>query len=108
MMNMKTKNVTTRDLFNVGGSIALQTVKTPITVTGAAIGEGSPDKEGVTHTVGYLFTKEGCYCTISSTAIRSIEDLIDIMDAEDMKEVVIAVNSRLSNSGREFITLSME
>lgn len=108
MMNMKTKNVTAKDLFNVGGSIALLTVKDPITVTGAAIGDGSPDKDGVTHTVGYLFTKDACYCTISATAIRSIEDLITLMDAEDIKEVVIVVNTRLSNSGREFITLSME
>ena len=56
---------------------------------------------------GYIKTADGRYYgTISITAIRNIEDVIDILDDGD--EVFITVLTRKSNSNRDFISLIIE
>lgn len=56
---------------------------------------------------GYIKTADGeYYGTISPTAIRNIDDIVDILD--DGEEVMVSVLTRKSNSNRDFISLLIE
>lgn len=56
---------------------------------------------------GYIKTEDGeYYGTMSPTAIRNIEDIVDILD--DGEEVMVSVLTRKSNSNRNFISLMIE
>lgn len=56
---------------------------------------------------GYIKTEDGeYYGTISPTAIRNIEDIVDILD--DGEEVMVSILTRKSNSNRDFISLMIE
>lgn len=62
--------------------------------------------EVVTRKKGYIKTSDGKYYgTISPTAIRSLEDAIDILD--DGEPVEIEVVTRKSGRQRDFISLDL-
>ena len=107
---MKTFNFTRKDEINAVSATPLQNAKGEIvTVTGCAVSERLDDTTKEPVTVGYLVTKEyGTMSTISKTALRGVEGLVDYMTEENLSECAIAINARKSNGGREFITIEIQ
>lgn len=104
---ISTKNIGKKELFNAKStSVALQTVSDTLTVTGAAIADGTNAESGEISEVGYIFDKDGnVYCAISATVIDMIPALIDLLD--EVNELPMTVVHRKAKSGREFISLQI-
>lgn len=102
----KANNFTAKDNFNIVGAETLESVKgNIINVTGCAFGTDVSTETGEVVETGYLKDSNGkIYSTISPTALQSITVLVD-MELGDGIE--IAVESRKSKGGREFIVLLM-
>ena len=108
-------NFTKKDEINSMSSTPLQKVTgSTVTVLGAAITERPDESTGEAKKVGILVTEEyGTLSTISGTAIKSLDMIIDYMTDlqgdESTKDETVMVNikSAKSNSGREFITLEI-
>lgn len=107
---MKSINFTRKDEVNAVSATPLQNAKEEVvTVVGAAISERPDDTTGEPIKVGYLVTKEyGTMSTISKTALRGFDGLIDYMTEDNLTEVAIAIHARKSNAGREFITIEIQ
>lgn len=106
---MRSYNFTRKDEINAVSATPLQTAKGEVvTVKGCAVSTRPDDKTGEDITVGYLVTEEyGTMTTISKTAIRGIEGLIDYMTEETVDKCEISINAGKSNGGREFITIQI-
>lgn len=109
---IKAYNFTKKDEINSVSSTPVQKFKNEkITVTGAAITERPDEQTGEAKKVGILVSKEyGTLSTISTTAIKSLDMIIDYMtdlDESDTCEVEIFIKSATSNAGREFLTLEI-
>jgi hypothetical protein len=105
---------TKKDEINSVSATPLQKVKNQIlTVTGAAITTRIDEETGEEKQVGLISTEEGTYSTISGTAIKGLDLIIDYMNdlAGDSEAEAITVQVRVnvgkSNAGREFITLEL-
>ena len=113
---IKAFNFTKKDEINSVSSTPVQKFKNEkVTVIGAAITERPDEATGEAKKVGILVTKEyGTLSTISTTALKSLDMIIDYMDeiagengsTEDVS-VEIFIKSATSNSGREFLTLEI-
>lgn len=104
---LTTTNFTKTDLFNVTSADTLQNhIGEVVAVSGFATGE-DVDKEGELHTIAYLKTADGMLSTISATAIRSIEELEDVLADAEGGAVNIKISGRKSKQGRDFIVLSI-
>lgn len=106
---IKSFNFTRKDEINSVSATPLQNAKNEnVTVVGGAITE-RPDRDtGEAVTVGLLVTEEyGAMSTISKTAIRGIEMLIDYMTEENLEKCEIMIKAGTSKSGREFITIQI-
>ena len=106
---MKSFNFTRKDEINAVSATPLQNAKNEVvTVKGCAVSERLDDKTGEPMTVGYLVTEEyGMMTTISKTALRGIDLLIDYMNEENADVCEVAVKSSTSKGGREFITIEI-
>lgn len=103
---LKSYNFTKKDEINAVSATPLQKVKgTAIHVVGAAI-TTRPDENGEEMEVGLLASSEGTFSSISATAIKGLDLIIDYMTDEDVA-VDVKVNVQKSNAGREFITLEL-
>ena len=108
-------NFTKKDEINSMSSTPLQKVTgNTVHVLGAAITERPDEATGEDKKVGILVTEEyGTLSTISGTAIKSLDMIIDYMtdlegDPETADEkVLVNIKSSNSNSGRDFITLEI-
>ena len=108
-------NFTKKDEINSMSSTPLQKVTgNTVHVLGAAITERPDESTGEAKKVGLLVTEEfGTLSTISGTAIKSLDMIIDYMhdltsDPETADEkVMVNIKSSKSNSGRDFITLEI-
>ena len=106
---VKSFNFTRKDEINSVSATPLQNAKNEnVTVIGGAITE-RPDREtGEPVTVGLLVTDEyGAMSTISKTAIRGIDMLIDYMTEEHLEKCEIKIVAGTSKGGREFITIQI-
>ena len=106
---VKSFNFTRKDEINSVSATPLQNAKNEkVTVVGGAITE-RPDRDtGEDVTVGLLVTEEyGAMSTISKTAIRGIDMLIDYMTDENAEKCEILIKAGTSKSGREFITIQI-
>ena len=112
---IKAVNFTKKDEINSMSSTPLQKVTgNNVHLIGAAITERPDEATGEAKKVGLLVTEEyGALSTISDTAIRSLDMIIDYMtdlagdpDTADEK-VVVNIKASKANSGREFITLEI-
>lgn len=103
----KTNNFTKRDEFNIkAGARALKEANgMDITVKGACVGEDL-DKDGKPVSACALVTDKGAYTGISATAIDLTESIIDMIN-EDEQPLVIHIETRKSNNGRDYITFSI-
>lgn len=107
---IKAFNFTKKDEINSVSSTPVQKFKNEtVTVTGCAITERPDEQTGEAKKVGILVTKEfGTLSTISTTALKSLDMIIDYMsDLEEGEECKIFIKSATSNSGREFLTLEI-
>lgn len=107
---LKGYNFTRKDEINAQSATPLQNAKNEdVTVVGCAITERPDADTGESIKVGLLVTKEyGAMSTISKTAIRGIELLVDYMTDESLTECVIYIKVGKSNAGREFITIEIK
>lgn len=104
---IKSYNFTKKDEINSVSATPLQKVKGNIlSVTGAAITVRVDEETGEERKVALLATNEGTFSSISGTAIKGLELIIEYMTEEDTS-VQIKVNAAKSNAGREFITLEL-
>ena len=112
---IKAVNFTKKDEINSMSSTPLQKVTgETVKVLGAALTERPDEQTGEAKKVGILVTEEfGTLSTISGTAIKSLDMIIDYMSDlqsdESTKDEPVHVNikSAKSNSGRDFITLEI-
>jgi hypothetical protein len=103
---IKSYNFTKKDEINSVSATPLQKVKGNVLhVTGAAITTRT-DENGEEMNVGLLSSQEGTFSSISATAIKGLDLIIDYMTEED-SAVDVKVNVSKSNAGREFITLEL-
>ena len=104
---IKAYNFAKKDEINSVSATPLQKVKGEVlTVTGAAITMRSDEETGEEKKVGLLATNSGTFSSISGTAIKGLDLIIDYM--EEVKEPIqVKVNAAKSNAGREFITLEI-
>jgi len=108
-------NFTKKDEINSMSSTPLQKVAgNTVHVLGAAITERPDETTGEAKKVGLLVTEEfGTLSTISGTAIKSLDMIIDYMtdlqgDLSTADEkVIVNIKSSKSNSGRDFLTLEI-
>ena len=106
-------NFTKKDEINSMSSTPLQKVTgNTVHVTGAAITERPDEATGEGKRVGIVVTEEfGTLSTISGTALKSLDMIIDYMqelaDSGDDTPVVVNVKASKSNSGRDFLTLEI-
>lgn len=107
---MKSFNFTRKDEINAVSATPLQNAKNEVvTVKGVAISTRLDEKTGEEITVGYLVTEEyGTMTTISKTALRGIEMLVDYMTEENLNDCTVAVKASTSKSGREFLTIEIK
>lgn len=100
-------NFSKKDEINSVSATPLQKVKgQTIHVTGAAITTRVDEETGEERKVALLATAEGTFSSISATAIKGLELIIDYMTDEEAA-VDVKVNASKSNAGREFITLEL-
>ena len=110
---IKAINFTAKDKVNAlaGASSLKDFAGKTMHVVGAAIDDVTDIETGEVKTVGYMAVEEnGTRCivsTISGTAIESIGCIIGYMEDEKAAAVDITVNSRKSNGGRDFLTLTL-
>lgn len=110
---VKAFNFTKKDEINSMSSTPLQKIAgQTCEVTGCAITERPDESTGEEKRVGILVTKEfGTLSTISGTAMKSLDMIIDYMqelvDSNDDTPVIVTIKSSKSNSGREFLTLEI-
>ena len=105
-------NFTKKDEINSISATPLQKVKGQVLhVVGAAITMRPDEETGEEKKVGLIATDQGTFSSISGTAIRGLDGIIDYMIdlQEDYTPVTIdvKVNAAKSNAGREFITLEI-
>lgn len=106
-------NFTKKDEINSMSSTPLQQVSgNTATVLGCAITERPDEQTGESKTVGIVVTKEfGTLSTISATALKSLDMIIDYMTDlagdEDDTPVVVNIKASKSKNGREFLTLEI-
>ena len=107
---MKSFNFTRKDEINAVSATPLQNAKNEVvTVKGVAVSTRPDEKTGEEITVGYLVTEEyGTMTTISKTALRGIEGLVDYMTDENLSECAVAIKASTSKSGREFLTIEIK
>lgn len=107
---MKAFNFTRKDEINSVSATPLQNAKGEIvTVIGCAVTEREDNETHEMKTVGLLVTKEyGAMSSISKTAIRGIDMLVDYMNDENLNECAVAIRAGKSNAGREFITIEIQ
>lgn len=107
---LKGYNFTRKDEINSQSATPLQNAKNEIVTVTACATTTRPDNEtGEEVTVGLLVTKEyGTMSTISKTAVRGLDMIIDYMNDEEITELPVLVKSGKSNAGREFITLEIQ
>lgn len=111
---IKSINFTKKDEVNSVSATPLQQAKAEhITIKGAAITERPDEETGDVVRVGLISTAEhGMMSTISGTALKSLDIIIDYMadleaDEELGEGVEALVEVGKSNAGREFITLEL-
>lgn len=107
---IKSYNFTKKDEINSSSSTPVQNVKgEKVTLVGAAI-TSRPDLEtGEEKEVGLLSTTEyGVLSTISPSAIKSLNLIIDYLEETKEADVKININVGKSKGGREFITLTID
>lgn len=107
---MKAFNFTRKDEINSVSATPLQNAKGEIvTVIGCAVTEREDNETHEMKTVGLLVTREyGAMSSISKTAIRGIDMLVDYMTEESLTECAVAIRAGKSNAGREFITIEIQ
>jgi hypothetical protein len=104
---VKAYNFSKKDEINSVSATPLQKVKgNTLTVTGAAITTRIDEDTKEERQVALLATDEGTFTSISATAIKGLDLIIDYMTEEE-SSVQVKVNSSRSNAGREFITLEL-
>lgn len=109
---VKRFNFTKKDEVNSVSATPLQKAGADLlTVTGAAIVERA-DESGEVKEVGLLATTVGTFSSISATAIKGLDGIIDYMtdleaDNELGKGIQVKVVKNKSNAGREFLTLQI-
>ena len=110
---IKAYNFTKKDEINSISATPLQKVKGQVLhVSGAAITMRPDEETGEEKKVGLLATEEGTFSSISGTAIKGLDGIIDYMtdlEGENGEAAIIdiRVNAAKSNAGREFITLEL-
>lgn len=103
-----TDNITKKDIFNArSASVKLADEVGSINVIGCAIAEDTDTETGEIKEIGYIFTRDIVYGTVSKTAIDGILMLID-MYKDGERDLVVTVLKRKSAAGREFISLKIE
>lgn len=107
---LKSFNFTRKDEINSVSATPLQNAKNEVvTVKGCALSERPDSETGEVVKVGLLVTEEyGAMSTISKTAIRGIDMLIDYMTEENLETCEVGIRAGKSNAGREFITLEIK
>lgn len=107
---MKSYNFTRKDEINSVSATPLQNAKNEVvTVKGVAISSRLDDKTGEDIAVGFLVTEEyGTMTTISKTALRGIDGLVDYMTEENLESCEVAIKASTSKGGREFLTIEIK
>lgn len=107
---MKSYNFSRKDEINAVSATPLQNAKGEVvTVKGCAVSTRIDEKTGEELNVGYLVTDEyGTMTTISKTALRGIDLLVDYMTDEKLTECPVAIKASTSKGGREFITIEIK
>lgn len=101
----KTNNLTKLDLVNATNSIALSKAEEVIHVVKAFTATDVSFETGEIQPVAFLVDSTGkVYSTISGTAIRTIDQLIGLIDDEE-REYKVTVDLGVSSKGREFVRL---
>lgn len=111
---LKAYNFTKKNEINSVSATPLQKVKGNIlNVKGAAITIRPDEETGEEKKVGLIAAEEGTFSSISGTAIKGLDGIIDyMMDLEtdnngEAVTVQVKINAAKSNAGREFITLEL-
>lgn len=110
---IKNINFTAKDKVNAQGSAASlkDYAGQTIHVIGAAIDTATDVETGEVKNVAYIVADNNgsrtVISTISATAMDCINAIIDYMTEENATSVDAVVNSRKSNGGRDFLTVSI-
>jgi len=102
--------MTAKDLINAKtASVQLKSAPERFTCTGIAISTDTDKTTGEVKQVGYAVAGDGTvYGTISSTAISSLEAIVEAIDNKDLElPLDLGMAIRKSNAGRDFIVLSV-
>lgn len=105
-----TENFSVKDKFNIkAGAQSLKVaVGETLTVKSACIGTDA-NQDGEQVSAGAIITTDNkAYTTISATAVDLIDSLIDLLNDDSVPdEINILVESRKSNSGRDYLVMSL-
>lgn len=103
-----TKNIGKKDLINASNSRPLKEMAgKSIVVTGCATMEDTDKETGEVKSVCYFKTNSGeCFTSISDTIGESMDMLIDFINEEGEQTIDIHMNK--SNSGRDFLTMTIQ
>ena len=114
---VKSYNFSKKDEINSVSATPLQKVKgQTLNVRGAAITTRIDEETGEERKVALLATDEGTFSSISATAIKGLDLIINYMtdyaaeleaSGEAFSTISVKVNASKSNAGREFITLEL-
>lgn len=105
---VKSYNFSKKDEINSVSATPLQKVKGQVlNLRGCAITKRMDEETGEEREVGLLAADEGTFTSISATAIKGLDLIIDYMTDEELSSCQIKVISSKSNAGREFITLEL-
>lgn len=107
---MKSINMNAKSIINAkSSSVQLKTAPPRFQAVGFAIANDTDKETGEVSEVGYIVSEDGTvYGTISATAIKTIDNIIDAIDDNSFgTPVEIGVALRKSSAGREFIAVSV-
>lgn len=105
---LKSYNFSKKDEINSVSATPLQKVKGQVlNVHGCAITERLDEETGEERKVALISAEEGTYSSISATAIKGLDLIIDYMTEEELSNCQVKVIASKSNAGREFITLEL-
>ena len=103
-----TDSITKIDIINAEASQSFKDMpKDGVKVKGVALVE-DVNKDGEVGQFAYIFTPDGnVYGGNSATVYRACEGLIDLMSDDPNGDFNVRVNSRPTNGGRDFLTLTV-
>ena len=100
-------NFTAKDKLNaLTGSSLKDIAGSTVTADGIYVGE-RPDSDGVAKLVGIIKVNGETYSTISTTAIRTLDAVIDYMEDEKLDTIDLDIRFERSKNNRDYLVIRL-